>query len=149
MISSISCSFLTNVTSNHKTIGIMKKYLPIALRILVAVILIQTLRFKFSAHPDSVYIFTKVGLEPIGRIGIGIAELIAGILLFFRKTAWAGALLTLGIIGGAIMMHLTQLGIEINGDGGVLFGTAVVTFILSGIILFIYRKDLPIIGKKF
>ena len=127
----------------------MKKYLPLVLRIIVALILIQTLRFKFTAHPDSVYIFTKVGLEPIGRIGIGIAELIAGILLLFRKTVWAGALLTLGIIGGAIMMHLTQLGIEINGDGGVLFYTALMTFILSGIILFIYRKDIPIIGKRF
>ena len=127
----------------------MKKYLPLVLRIIVALILIQTLRFKFTAHPDSVYIFTKVGLEPIGRIGIGIAELIAGILLLFRKTVWAGALLTLGIIGGAIMMHLTQLGIEINGDGGVLFYTALMTFILSVIILFIYRKDIPIIGKRF
>ncbi|WCO00522.1 DoxX family membrane protein [Psychroserpens ponticola] len=126
----------------------MKKYFPLVLRIIVAIILIQTLRFKFSAHPDSVYIFTKVGLEPIGRIGIGIAELIAGILLFFRKTAWTGAILTLGIIGGAIMMHLTKLGIEIHGDGGVLFGTAIVTFILSGIILYSYRKDIPIIGKR-
>ncbi|WP_323787834.1 DoxX family membrane protein [Psychroserpens sp.] len=127
----------------------MKKYFPLVLRIIVAIILIQTLRFKFTAHPDSVYIFTQVGLEPFGRIGIGIAELIAGLLLLFRKTAWAGAVLTLGIIGGAIMMHLTQLGVEINGDGGVLFITAVVTFILSGIILYIYRKDLPIIGKRF
>ena len=127
----------------------MKKYFPLVLRIIVALILIQTLRFKFTAHPDSVYIFTKVGLEPIGRIGIGIAELLAGILLIFRNTAWAGATLTLGIIGGAIMMHLTQLGIEINGDGGVLFVTAVVTFLLSGIILIIYRKNIPIIGKRF
>ena len=138
-----------NVTSKLKTTFNMKKYLPLVLRIIVALILIQTLRFKFTAHPDSVYIFTKVGLEPIGRIGIGIAELIAGILLLFRKTVWTGALLTLGIIGGAIMMHLTQLGIEINGDGGVLFYTALMTFILSGIILFIYRKDIPIIGKRF
>ncbi len=121
----------------------MKKYIPLALRIIVAVILIQTLRFKFLAHPDSVYIFETVGLEPHGRIGIGIVELIAGILLLIRKTAWAGAIITLGVIGGAIMMHLTQLGIDVKGDGGVLFGTAVVTFILSAIIAFIYRKDIP------
>lgn len=121
----------------------MKKYIPLALRIIVAVILIQTLRFKFLAHPDSVYIFETVGLEPHGRIGIGIVELIAGILLLIRKTAWAGAIITLGVIGGAIMMHLTQLGIDVKGDGGVLFGTAVVTFILSAIIGFIYRKDIP------
>lgn len=126
----------------------MKKYFPILLRIIVAVILIQTLRFKFLAHEDSVYIFTKVGLEPYGRIGIGVAELIAGLLILFRKTAWLGATLTIGIIGGAIMMHLTALGIEVRGDGGVLFYTAVSTFVLSLVILLIYRKDIPYLGKR-
>ncbi|MCB0400268.1 MAG: DoxX family protein [Winogradskyella sp.] len=120
----------------------------LVLRIAVAIILIQTLRFKFTAHPDSVYIFETVGLEPYGRIGIGILELIAGILLLIPKTIWAGALLTIGLIGGAIMMHLTQLGIEVNGDGGVLFYTAIITFLLSVIILFYYRKDIPFVGKK-
>ncbi len=121
----------------------MKKHFPLILRIVVAVILIQTLRFKFTAHPDSVYIFEAVGLEPIGRISIGILELIAGILLLIPRTVWAGAVLSLGIIGGAVFMHLTQLGIEVNNDGGVLFITALVTFILSGIILFLYKKDIP------
>ncbi|WP_298551809.1 DoxX family protein [uncultured Algibacter sp.] len=125
----------------------MKKHIPFALRLIVAVILIQTLRFKFSAHPDSVYIFKTVGLEPVGRIGIGILELIAGILLLIPKTVWIGAGLTLGIIGGAIMMHLTQLGIEVRNDDGVLFGTAIVTFALSAIILYLYRKDIPFLKK--
>ncbi|NRB83362.1 MAG: DoxX family protein [Winogradskyella sp.] len=120
----------------------------LVLRIAVAVILIQTLRFKFTAHPDSVYIFETVGLEPFGRIGIGILELIAGILLLIPKTAWAGAILTLGLIGGAIMMHLTEIGIVVKGDGGVLFYTAVVTFTLSGIILINQRKAIPLIGQK-
>lgn len=121
----------------------MKTKLLFILRLIVAIILIQTLRFKFTAHPDSVYIFEQVGLEPFGRIGIGVLELIAGILLLIPKTVWAGATLTLGLIGGAIMMHLTQLGIEVQNDGGVLFITALVTFILSAIILFFYRKDIP------
>jgi len=120
----------------------------LVLRIAVAVILIQTLRFKFMAHPDSVYIFETVGLEPFGRIGIGILELIAGILLLIPKTAWAGAILTLGLIGGAIMMHLTEIGIVVKGDGGVLFYTAVLTFTLSGIILINQRKAIPLIGQK-
>lgn len=120
----------------------------LGLRIVVAIILIQTLRFKFTAHPDSVYIFETVGLEPFGRIGIGILELIAGILLLIPKTVWAGAILTAGLIGGAIMMHLTKLGIEVKEDGGVLFYTALLTFTLSAIILYKYRKDIPIIGKK-
>lgn len=127
----------------------MKKHIPLLLRITVALILIQTLRFKFTAHPDSVYIFETVGMEPYGRIGIGILELIAGIFLLIPKIIWAGALLTLGLIGGAIMMHLTTLGIEVKNDSGTLFITAIVTFVLSGIILLIYKKDIPIIGKKF
>lgn len=125
----------------------MKKYLPLLLRIVVAIILVQTLRFKFTAHPDSVYIFTKVGLEPNGRIFIGVLELIAATLLLIPKTVWVGALLTLGVISGAIFMHLTKLGVEINNDGGVLFITAIVTFILSLVILYKYKKDIPLIGK--
>ncbi|WP_422104997.1 DoxX family protein [Winogradskyella sp.] len=124
------------------------KTVILILRIIVAVILIQTLRFKFTAHPDSVYIFETVGLEPVGRIGIGILELIAGVLLLIPKTVWAGATLTLGLIGGAIMMHLTQLGIEVKGDGGVLFYTAIVTFVLSAIILYNNRKAVPFVGKR-
>ena len=119
-----------------------------ALRIVVAIILVQTLRFKFTAHPDSVYIFTQVGLEPYGRIGIGVLELIAAVLLLIPKTVWAGAGLTVGIISGAVMMHLTQLGIEINGDGGILFYMALFVLITSSIILVLYRKDIPIIGNK-
>ncbi|MFI1745876.1 DoxX family protein [Thalassobellus sediminis] len=125
----------------------MKKHIPLILRITVAVILIQTLRFKFTAHPDSVYIFSKIGLEPYGRIGIGILELIAGIMLLIPKTVWVGALLTIGVIGGAIFMHLTTLGIQTKNDGGILFTTAVVTFILSLNILYIYKKDIPFINK--
>ncbi|WP_299219970.1 DoxX family membrane protein [uncultured Aquimarina sp.] len=120
----------------------MKNALPLVLRIIVAIILIQTLRFKFTAHPDSVYIFSKVGLEPYGRIVIGIAELIAGVLILIPKTVWIGATLTLGVIGGAIFMHITKLGIEINDDGGILFITAMLTFILSAIILWIKRKEI-------
>ena len=126
----------------------MKKHIPFILRIIVALILIQTLRFKFTAHPDSVYIFETVGLEPYGRIGIGVLELIAAILLLISKTVWFGASLTLGIIGGAIMMHLTQLGIEVKNDGGVLFTTAVVTFTLSALILYLYRKNIPFLNLK-
>ena len=127
----------------------MKKYFPLFLRIIVAVILIQTLRFKFTAHPDSVYIFKTVGLEPYGRIGIGVLELISGILLLIPKTIWMGAFLTLGLLGGAIMMHLTSLGIIVNNDNGTLFYTALITFLLTLMILYIYRKDVPVIGSRF
>lgn len=124
----------------------MKTFIFI-IRIVVAVILIQTLRFKFTAHPDSVYIFETVGLEPIGRIGIGILELIAGLLLLFNRTAWLGALLTVGVIGGAVVMHLGILGIEVNNDGGILFATAITTLILSLLVLIYYRKQIPLLKK--
>ncbi len=127
----------------------MKKRILFILRIVIAVILIQTLRFKFTAHPDSVYIFSKVGLEPIGRIGIGIAELIAAILILIPRTIWLGAALTFGILSGAVLMHLTQLGIEINGDGGVLFYTALFVCIASLVTLWADRKQIPFIGKNF
>lgn len=121
----------------------MKKYFPLVLRIIVAIILIQTLRFKFLAHPDSIYIFKTVGLEPIGRIGIGILELLAGILLLIPKTVWVGATLALAILISAIFMHLTILGIDVNNDGGLLFATAVITVLLLILILFLYRKEIP------
>lgn len=125
----------------------MKKYIPLALRIIVAIILIQTLRFKFTAHPDSVYIFSKVGMEPYGRIIVGAIELIAGILILIPKTVWIGASLTIGIISGAIFMHLTQLGIEVKNDGGLLFYTAITTLILAALVLYLYRKDIVFLKK--
>tara|TARA_R110002073_G_scaffold72537_1_gene177686 strand:+ start:720186 stop:720569 length:384 start_codon:yes stop_codon:yes gene_type:complete len=127
----------------------MKKYAPLIIRLIIAIILIQTLRYKFTAHPDSVYIFSKAGLEPYGRIASGIAELIAAILLLIPKTVWMGALLTVGIITGAIITHLTTIGIEVNGDGGKLFYMAILVFVLGLSTLWIYRKDIPFIGKKF
>ncbi|HPJ54269.1 MAG TPA: DoxX family protein, partial [Flavobacteriales bacterium] len=72
-----------------------------------AIILGQTLWFKFTGAPESVYIFSTLGMEPVGRIGSGVAELLAAVLLIIPRTAWLGALLALGIMGGAIMGHLT------------------------------------------
>lgn len=124
------------------------KHLILGLRIIIAIILIQTLRFKFTGHPESIYIFSKVGLEPYGRIGIGILELIASILILIPKTAWFASILIIGIISGAILMHLTILGIEVKGDSGQLFYTAVLIFILSSISLWFSRKDVPYINNN-
>lgn len=115
-------------------------------RVVAAVILLQTLFFKFTGAPESVYIFTKVGLEPWGRIGSGVAELIAAILLIAPQFPWLGAGLALGVMGGAIMSHLTVLGIVVKDDGGLLFALAVIVAICSAVVLFIHRKALPIVG---
>ena len=100
-------------------------------RLLAALILLQTLFFKFTASPESVYIFTKVGMEPWGRILVGILELFAGVMLVIPRTAWLGAGLALGLMVGAIGMHLTLLGIEVQGDGGYLFFLALIVTVCS------------------
>src|SRR5882762_3516757 len=109
------------------------------LRIAVAVILLQTLFFKFSGAKESVYIFTTLGAEPWGRIGSGVVELIAAILILFPRTAVLGAILSLGTICGAIFSHLTKLGLRIPAvdDHGELFALAVVVFISSLAVLFL------------
>ena len=118
------------------------------LRIIAAAILLQTLFFKFTAAPESVYIFTKVGAEPWGRIGSGIVELIAAILLLAPRFTWLGSLLAVGGMSGAILSHLTILGIEVRGDKGLLFGLAVFVFIAAGTNLVLHRKEIPAIGRK-
>lgn len=114
------------------------------LRLAVAIILFQTLFFKFTGAEESVYIFEQVGLGDFGRIGSGIVELIAGILILIPRTVWAGALLALGTISGAIFFHLTSLGIEVKGDGGTLFYLALVVFIGSAIVLYLHRNQIPL-----
>lgn len=118
-------------------------------RIVVAFILIQTIFFKFTGAPESVYIFKQMGIEPYGRIGSGIVELIAGILLLITRTRAIGALLAFGTITGALISHFTVLGIEVNGDGGLLFAMAVVVFLFSLLLLIFHKEELPIIGDKF
>lgn len=118
------------------------------LRIVAAAILVQTLYFKFSGAPESVYIFTKVGAEPWGRIGSGVVELIAAILLLTPQFNWLGSALALGVMSGAIASHLTILGIEVQGDKGLLFGLALTVFFATGINLFLHRAEIPIIGRR-
>jgi putative oxidoreductase len=113
-----------------------------ALRIIAATILLQTLYFKFTGAPESIYIFTQMGIEPWGRIGSGIAELIASILILIPSTTWLGAGLALGTMMGAIFSHLTKLGIEVQGDGGQLFGLAVVVAVCAAILLWMERAAL-------
>jgi uncharacterized membrane protein YphA (DoxX/SURF4 family) len=117
-----------------------EKILYLAARLIAALILFQTLFFKFGAAPESVYIFTKVGMEPWGRIAVGVAELIATILLLLNRTAWLGAALALGLMIGAIGMHFTLLGIEVQEDGGYLFILAWVVALCSVYVLVADRE---------
>lgn len=114
----------------------------------VALILAQTLYFKFTAAPESVYIFSLLGMEPWGRIASGIAEAVATLLLLIPATAALGALLALGVISGALVAHLTRLGIVVQGDGGLLFGLACLVFLGSAGVLWLRRGSLPWIGAR-
>jgi uncharacterized membrane protein YphA (DoxX/SURF4 family) len=113
------------------------------LRIIAAGIFLQTLFFKFTASEESVYIFSTLGIEPYGRIGSGIAELIASILILIPRTTIYGALLGMGILGGAIVSHLFVLGIEVKNDGGLLFGLAVAAFLCCALLAFQNKKEIP------
>ena len=140
------------------------------LRLVAAVILLQTLFFKFTAAPESIYIFTKLsnflaGLvgpifgakaaaaiaasEAYSRIGSGVMELFAALLLIYPRYPWAGAILALAATGGAIMSHLTFLGIDVMGDGGLLFGLAIITVLCSLGVLYLNRAQLRIVGGRF
>ncbi|MFH6972860.1 DoxX family protein [Flavobacterium petrolei] len=112
------------------------------LRLVVAVILVQTLYFKFTASEESVYIFSALGIEPYGRIGTGIAELIAVILILIPRTSLFGAIMGCGIMVGAVFAHLFVLGIEVKNDGGTLFIMALITFLCCLILVFKDRTKL-------
>lgn len=113
------------------------------IKLIVVVILVQTLYFKFTRAPESIYIFTKLGIEPYGRIGSGILELFASVLLLIPKTTLVGALMGLGTMIGAIFSHIFILGIEVKNDGGTLFVLAIITFLCCIILMFQNRDKIP------
>ncbi|NVN18391.1 DoxX family protein [Muricauda sp. HICW] len=119
------------------------------LKIIPAVILLQTLFFKFSAAPESVYIFEQLNLEPWGRIGLGIIELIVAVLILIPKTTCLGALLGIGIMLGALFSHLTKLGVVVQDDGGTLFILALVTLLFCLVLAWQRRYNIPFIKNLF
>lgn len=120
----------------------MKKIVNWVIRLVPVIIMLQTLYFKFSAAPESVYIFSKIGMEPYGRIGIGILELIASILIVIPRTTSYGAVLGLGLMLGAIQFHVTELGIEVQNDGGKLFYLAVTVAVFCVLLIAIHRQQI-------
>ena len=113
------------------------------LRIIAAGILFQTLFFKFTGAEESVYIFARLGMEPYGRIGSGIAELIAATLILIPRTTILGALLSCGVMVGAIFSHIFVLGIVVKNDNGLLFSLALITFICSAILVYQNKEKIP------
>lgn len=116
------------------------------MRLTAAAILLQTLFFKFTGAAESVYIFETLGAEPWGRIGSGIVELVTAVLLLAPSTAALGGLLGVGVMSGAILSHLTVLGIEVMGDGGLLFALALIVFAASAGVAWMHRTAIPVVG---
>ena len=125
-----------------------KKALDWALRLVPAAILGQTLFFKFSGAPESVYIFTKLGIEPLGRYASGTAEALACLLLLLPAAPTLGAALGLAVMLGAIASHLGPLGIQVMGDHGLLFGLACVTAVCCEALLWLRKGELPALLRR-
>lgn len=119
----------------------MRTYISLVLRLIAAVILGQTLFFKFSGAPESVWIFQQLGAEPWGRLGSGVAELVCALLLLIPRTAWWGALGGLAVMCGALGAHLLVLGIEVAGDGGLLFGLALIVLVCCALTLWLQPRQ--------
>jgi uncharacterized membrane protein YphA (DoxX/SURF4 family) len=120
-----------------------------AARIIAVLLLLQTLFFKFTGAPESVEIFSKLGIEPWGRIGTGVLELIAAILILVPTTVWLGSLLAVGLMAGAVFSHLTVLGIEVQGDGGQLFAYAIIVLLCSLFSFWKSKSQLPSFIKRY
>lgn len=125
------------------------KIISWVLRLTIAVILLQTLYFKFTAHPDSVHIFSALGVEPFGRIGLGVVELITAFLVLYPTTKIVGILTSFGIICGAIGSHFLVIGLNVQGDGGTLFGLALVVFAACAMLFFIHSAEFLAFFKSF
>lgn len=126
----------------------IKSAVSVVLRLTIAIILLQTLYFKFTAHPDSVYIFSALGVEPWGRIGLGIVELITALLILYPKTQLYGVVVSLGIIIGAIGAHLWVIGLHIGNDGGGLFALALTVFACAISYLLLHVNDIQLACKR-
>ncbi|MGB0951738.1 MAG: DoxX family protein [Planctomycetota bacterium] len=127
----------------------MQSKITLVARLVAAVILGQTLFFKFTGAEESVHIFTTLGAEPWGRIGSGVAELIAVLLLLMPRTAAIGGAMTVGLMVGAVGSHLGPLGIDVQGDGGTLFTMALIALVAGAVVAWIGRRELPIVGGLF
>ncbi len=126
-----------------ETLTRRQRVVSLACCLIAASIMIETLFFKFTAAPESVYIFKRMGTEPWMRWVQGLWELAASIGLLIPRLRWAGGILTTGAMAAAILSHTTWLGYSIEGDHGLLFGMALVTFTCGLIVTLLHRHYIP------
>ena len=141
----------------------LKKNLTLVFKIIISIILLQTLYFKFTGQIESKYIFSKLMAEPYGRFATGIIELFASIFLFIPTLQFLGLGMILGSMFGALTSHIFVLGLAIKGnfegqtvqdDHGILFTLLLVILFSSFVIISLnfydfieYIKKVPLIKK--
>jgi len=125
------------------------KIMIILLQLIISIIVGQTLFFKFTGAPESLYIFSTLGVEPWGRIALGTMELVSIILLWIPRTTIYALILIVGMMSGAIASHLFVLGIEIRGDGGELFMLGLITWVSAAVLLILRREEVKVLFLKF
>lgn len=125
------------------------KIFSVLLKLLISLIVGQTLFFKFSGAEESIYIFSTLKVEPWGRIALGTLELLSIILLWISRTTVYALILIFVMMCGAVASHLFILGIDIMGDGGELFILGMVTLLTSAVLLFTKREEIKTLGMKF
>lgn len=125
---------------------------PWSAQVLAAVILAQTLYFKFTYAPETRHIFGPLGGRPAATF-VGLLELACVAQLLVPRTAAFGAVLALALMGGALMTHLTMIGVAVTNpdtgesDGGLLFGLALVVALCALVVLAFRWRDLPLVGR--
>jgi putative oxidoreductase len=117
-------------------------------RLIAAILMLQTLYFKFTAAPESTFIFGKLGFEPHGRIGVGVLELLASVLILLPRLSVIGAVLAAALMCGAIWAHVTLLGIDVMADGGRLFASACIVLFCSVCCIILQFKKLKTLVQK-
>ena len=133
---------LTNLLTQKSPRGALA-FVAWGAQLVAAAILLQTAFFKLTAAPESIALFETLGVEPFGRISTGLFEVVAGVLLLVPRVAGLGGALGVGLMGGAILSHLTVLGIEVQGDGGALFGMAIAVLVSSATVALLLGIPLP------
>ena len=124
-----------------------KKIISWILQLVVVVILGQTLFYKFTDAPETAELFAQLGMGAFGYKLIGLLELIACILLLIPASVATGALLGWGLMTGAIIAHVTEIGFE--GELGVLGAMAITAWLCCMVIMYLNRRSLPILRAVF
>lgn len=120
--------------------------LTFAAQAIAGLILLAAATLKFAENPASVQVFETLDMEPGGRIVIAVVELLAGLMLLSPLAA-IGSVLAVCVMTGAIIAHLTRLGVVVADDGGSAFAMLLLVLLCSGFVLIRRRQELPLIGS--